>query len=100
MKAVQLTTAFLFFALTSMAQNQADEKEKAKVDSIAKTKKDSTQIANSSPMRVNNSAAKKTELNLPPAKRQRSQYLYDRDGRLIGGSTTVLETKPKKKKKN
>ncbi len=100
MKALLLIPTILILALSANAQNNSAEKVKAKQDSITQAKKDSTQIANSSPMRVNNSAAKKAELNLPPAKRQRSQYTYDKEGRVTGGSTTIMESKPKKKKKN
>ena len=100
-----MKTRYIFFMLlftvcVAKAQTDQTDPAKAKQDSIAKAKKDSTQIANSSPMRLNNSATKKAELNLPPAKRQRSQYTYDKEGRLTGGSTTIMESKPKKKKKN
>jgi hypothetical protein len=100
MKTPSILFLFLFIVVSANAQTEKSDPVKTKQDSLAKAKKDSAQIANSSPMRVNNSATKKAELNLPPAKRQRSQYTYDKEGRITGGSTTIMESKPKKKKKN
>ena len=89
----------VFVCLSEIVIAQKQD-ENIKKDSIENWKKDSARIANSSPMKLQNQNSQKTNLNVPANKRQRSEYTYDKDGRIIGGSTTLTPAKEKKKKKN
>jgi len=97
MKKLMLLFVFTCLSVIVFAQKQD---ENVKKDSIANWKRDSTRIANSSPVKLQNQNSQKTNLNVPANKRQRSEYTYDKDGRIIGGSTTITTGKGKKKKKN
>ena len=99
MKRLMLLFSFICISLYTQAQQQD---ETVKKDSIANWKRDSARIANTSPMKLQNQNTQKTNLNVPANKQQRSQYTYDKDGRIIGGSTTITsgKGKGKKKKKN
>ena len=94
----KLTLLFIFVCFSVCVQAQQQD-ETIKKDSIANWKRDSARIANTSPMKLQNQNSQKPNLNVPANKRQRSEYTYDKDGRIIGGSTTILENKNKKKKK-
>jgi len=72
-----------------------------RADSIARWKADSIRISNSSPLRMNNAKQNSPALQTggnPAEKKVKSEYVYDKDGRVTGGNTSLQLNKSKKKK--
>ncbi|HRJ30129.1 MAG TPA: hypothetical protein PLV21_17900 [Cyclobacteriaceae bacterium] len=95
----------LLIALSTPALSQANEsKPKSdsvhRADSIARWKADSTRIANSSPLRMNakQNSHKIETGSIPAEKKVKSEYTYDKDGRVTGGNTSLQLNKSKKRK--
>lgn len=102
MKAAFLTLSLTLTTLVAFGQSEEKPKRDSlhRADSIARWKADSTRIANSSPLRMNTkqNSYKIETGSVPAEKKVKSDYVYDKDGRVSGGNTTLQLNKSKKKK--